>query len=37
MLNNYNELLIHIYKSFLVSLQLEFASIPLASVTCPRQ
>ena len=37
MLNNYNELLIHIYKSFLVSLQSEFVSIPLASVTHSRQ
>ena len=36
MLKNYNELLIHIYKSFLMSLQLELASIPVASVTHPR-
>ena len=37
MLNNYNELLIHIDKSFLVSLQSEFVSVPLASVTRLRQ
>ena len=33
MLNSYNELLIHIYRSFLVSLHWKFACIPPASVT----
>ena len=37
MMNDYNELLIHIYRSFLVPLEWEFVSIPTAFVTCPRQ